>query len=73
MIAANAHVIERQATLMNRELGAVWRGEKGIEEVGKIEAKFGFRHGWFFDELHNAVFQNHGGRGIVWVDQPVLD
>jgi hypothetical protein len=71
----NAHVIEFRAKVMNAAISAAWSGPPENEKaaIAAAEKAAGYKHGWFFDELVGAAFQNDGGRGIVWVDQPVMD
>ncbi len=74
---AIAHVIEYRAHHMNKEVAAAWVAGLGFHEERAAERaaeiKYGFKHGWFYDEMAGAAFKNDGGRGIVWVDQPVMD
>lgn len=69
----NAQVIEYRATRMNRAIWDCWSGKRPESDIPAIEAEYGYKHGWFYDETQGRVFQNDGGRGIVWVDQPVMD
>ena len=74
---AIAHVI----THRNRALQAkLWRifsaGLSAAEERAQIavaEAEAQYHHGWFYDAATGTAHQDHGGRGIVWVDQPEMD
>jgi hypothetical protein len=41
--------------------------------IAAAEAAAQYKHGWYFDPMAGRSFQNDGGRGIVWVDQPYMD
>jgi len=75
MAHAIAHVIEYRARIMHAAIWAAYALPYAEEKaaIAAAEQAAGFKHGWFYDEMAGACFQNDGGRGIVWVDQPVMD
>lgn len=75
MAHAIAHVIEYRARIMNRAVGDAFKLPFAEEKaaIKAAEEAAGFKHGWFYDEMAGGAFQNHGGRGIVWADQPYMD
>lgn len=76
-MAMNAHVIEYRNHVMQAAIWNVYMANLGWREerdaVAQAEAAAGYKHGWFFDPMFDRVFQNDGGKGIVWCDQPVMD
>lgn len=72
-----SHVIEYRAHHMLSAIGAVYAANPGWQEerdqIARIEAAAGYKQGWYFDVMADAIFQNVGGRGIVWAEQPVMD
>lgn len=72
-----AHVMERRRVFMNQEIAAVWAEGLAWQEekarIQQVEQAYGFRHGWYFDEMAGKAFQADGGKNVVWAEQPYID